>query len=112
MLRGDRLGDRGRAVYSEYHAHGTSRGVFVIRQDRCKYVYYPNNPDQLFDLDAYPDEMENMASDPAYTAVRERFEDMLRAQVDPDKIDRQAHADQRRRKEQSVEEWWGVSGHG
>jgi choline-sulfatase len=110
VLRGERLPDRTRAVFSEYHAHGTSHGMFMLRQGRYKYVYYPKNPDQLFDLTADPQELTDLSDDPAYSGVRSRLEARLRERVDPDPetVDRLAHEDQQWRRERPVEEWWGV----
>nr|WP_233265044.1 sulfatase-like hydrolase/transferase [Halomarina oriensis] len=91
--------DDDRAVFSEYHAHGVSRGMFMLRQGRYKYVYYPDNPDQLFDLESDPDELTNLAGTPEYTDVRERFERRLRVHLDedPDAVDERARRDQRER---------------
>jgi choline-sulfatase len=110
VLTGERPPDRSRDVFSEYHAHGTSYGAFMLRSGRYKYVYYPENPDQLFDLEADPRELENLAEDPAYDPVRTRLATRLRERVDPDPetVDSRAKADQRRRKERPVEEWWGA----
>ena len=112
VLRGERPPDRTRAVFSEYHAHGTSRGAFMVRAGRYKYVYYPDHPEQLFDLEDDPRELRNLADDPAYKPVTRRLHRRLRARVDPDPdtVDEQARADQRRRRERPVEEWWGVGG--
>jgi len=97
-----------RPVLSEYHAHGTSRGAFMLREGRYKYVHYPGEPAQLFDREADPEEMENLADDPDHAAVRERLHEALVARVDPDPetVDRRAREDQRERKERPVEEWW------
>lgn len=88
-----------RAVFAEYHAHGTSRGMFMLRQGRHKYVHYPNNPDQLFDLEADPDELTNLAANPEHAALRDEFEQRLRNHIDesPDAIDERAHREQRKR---------------
>jgi choline-sulfatase len=97
VATGERDADADRAVFSEYHAHGTSRGMFMLRQGRYKYVYYPDNPDQLFDLEADPDELDNLATDPEYDQLRAEFEAELRDIVDPDAVDERARSDQRRR---------------
>jgi choline-sulfatase len=98
--------DPERAVFSEYHAHGTSRGAFMLRQGRYKYVHYPDNPAQLFDLDADPEELDNLADDPDYADVRARLEAELRAVCDPAAVDRRAREDQAERRECPVTEWW------
>jgi len=91
--------DAERAVLSEYHAHGVSRGMFMLRKGQYKYVYYPDNPDQLFDREADPDELTNLAADPAHADLRDGFERRLRDRLDedPDAIDERARRDQRER---------------
>jgi choline-sulfatase len=98
--------DDGRAVFSEYHAHGVSRGMFMIRQGQYKYVHYPENPPQLFDVDADPTEMKNLADDPAFADVRERLHEELLSVCDPAAVDARAREDQADRRERPVEEWW------
>lgn len=93
-----------RPVFSEYHATGTSRGVFMLRQGSFKYVYYPGNPDQLFDLEADPNEVDNLADDPEYEDVRSRLASMLQDIVDPDSVDRMARSDQRRRLREIIDD--------
>lgn len=99
VVTGEREADPDRAVFSEYHAHGTSRGMFMLRRGRYKYVYYPDNPDQLFDVEADPDETVNLADAPApeFAAIRDELAADLRAVVDPDAVDRRARRDQERR---------------
>jgi choline-sulfatase len=110
VLTGARPPDHTRAVLSEYHAHGTSRGTFMLRQGRYKYVHYVDNPDQLFDLRTDPDELEDLADAPAYDAVRRRLEQRLRERVtpDPETVDQRARRDQIARNERPVDEWWGT----
>jgi choline-sulfatase len=95
VIRGEREPDPDRAVFSEYHAHGTSRGMFMLRQGRYKYIYYPDNPAQLFDVVADPDECHNLTAVPEHAERCERFERHLREIVDPETIDERARADQR-----------------
>ena len=97
VLRGEREPDPDRMVFSEYHAHGTSRGMFMLRRGRFKYVYYPTQPDQLFDRRADPDERRNLAGEPDYVDVRAQFERELHELVDPDAVDEQARSEQRER---------------
>ena len=97
VARGERAADPDRTVFSEYHAHGVSRGMFMLRRGQYKYVYYPDNPDQLFDLKADPTEKNDLATDPDYEDLRTEYENELRAIVDPDKVDRRARRDQAQR---------------
>lgn len=97
VVRGEQEVDPERAVFSEYHAHGTSRGAFMLRAGRFKYVCYPDKPDQLFDIEEDSDERENLATDPAFREVRNEFERRLRERVDPERVDQRARTDQRER---------------
>lgn len=99
VATGDRDPDTDRAVFSEYHAHGTSHGFYMIRRGQYKYVHYVDGPDQLFDLDADPEELTNLAADPDYRAVRQSLEAELHDVVDPEAVDERARADQRRRRD-------------
>jgi len=97
LVRGEREPDPDRTVFSEYHAHGVGHGMFMLRRGRFKYVHYPENPPQLFDLEDDPEETTNLATDPDYEDVREAFERDLRDRVDPEAVDRRAKRDQRAR---------------
>lgn len=89
--------DRARTVFAEYHALYSGSGVFMIRDERYKYVYYIGYPPQLFDLQNDPNELRDLASDPSYADVLARGECQLRSLVDPEEVDRQAKEDQRHR---------------
>ena len=97
VARGESEPDPDRVVFSEYHAHGTSRGMFMLREGRYKYIYYPDNPAQLFDLYTDPEEFENLATNLEYQAVRDHLDAQLRGIVDPEAVDQRARADQRER---------------
>jgi choline-sulfatase len=86
-----------RTVMSEYHASGSATGAFMIRKGQFKFVYYVGMPPQLFDLDADPQEMRDLAQGPGYSGVLQDCEAALRRIVDPEAADRQAFADQAER---------------
>ena len=103
-LRGTSLlplarGERGeeRVIFGEYHAMGSITGCFLLRDGRYKLVYYVGYDSQLFDLEADPDELHDLASDPAYAEIKARCEQRLRSIVDPEKEDRRARESQLRR---------------
>ena len=73
---------------------GSTSGAFMIREGQYKYVYYVGYPPQLFDLAADPEELVDLGTDPAYTAIRETCEAKLRAVCDPEDVDRRAKARQ------------------
>lgn len=83
-----------RTVLSEYHAAGAATGAFMIRKGSFKYVHYVGMRPQLFDLDADPQEARDLGADPGYRGLVAECEAELRRCVDPDAVDRLAHADQ------------------
>ena len=92
--------DETRAVFAEYHASCAPTGLMMFRQGKFKYIHYTAHGSELFDLEADPDEIHDLADDPAYSDVLSGFEHALRAIVDPEEADRCAKADQRNRLEE------------
>jgi choline-sulfatase len=89
--------DQPRVAFSEYHAIFSSGGIFMLRDERYKYVHYVDYPPQLFDLVADPSETIDLATDPTNAALVASFERRLRAICDPDEVDGRARASQRAR---------------
>jgi choline-sulfatase len=86
--------DPERVVFSEYHAAGGVTGAFMLRKGRWKLIHYVGFPDELFDLEADPEELQNRAPDPACAAVLQDLHAELRAICDPHATNAQAFADQ------------------
>jgi choline-sulfatase len=84
-----------RTVLSEFHTYGPD-AFYMLRGLRHKYVYYVGAPPQLFDLEADPEELTDLGTDPAYAPQRAAFEARLRAILDPELVDQQAKTDQAR----------------
>lgn len=85
-----------RTILSEYHAMGSTAGAFMIRNGKYKFVYYVKYEPQLFDLEADPEELTDLAADPDYADVVSECDRKLRAICDPEEVDtrckaRQAH---------------------
>ena len=59
VLRGE--GRRGAPVVAEYLAEGVSAPMVMVRDGALKYVRCPGDPDVLYDLDADPRELRNLA---------------------------------------------------
>ncbi|UOF88754.1 sulfatase-like hydrolase/transferase [Fodinisporobacter ferrooxydans] len=97
LLNGNAIESQNEIVFSEYHAHGTSHGIFMIRKGKYKYIYFPHNRSQLFDLESDPKEMVNLAENPAFEEIKAQLYYELRKIVDPERIDAQALADQKQR---------------
>lgn len=79
-----------RTVLSEYHAIGSTGGVWMLRKGRCKYVHCVRYPPQLFDLDADPEELVDLAGDLAHRATLAAMEAELRRLLDPEEVDARA----------------------
>lgn len=61
-------------VFSQYNGTGVSLYcVRCVRSRRYKYVYYPLDTDELYDLETDPWEMVNLNHDPEYAAVRQEM---------------------------------------
>lgn len=69
----------------------------MLRKGQYKYVYYPDNPDQQFNVEADPDETTNLADDSSLEAIRDDLASELRGVADADAVDRRARRDQKRR---------------
>lgn len=84
-----------RVVFSEYHAAGSNSAGFMVRRGRYKFHYYVGHRPELFDLQADPEELDDLAGDPAHADTVRMMEAQLRAICDPEATDAQAKADQR-----------------
>ncbi|MEE9195183.1 MAG: sulfatase, partial [Alphaproteobacteria bacterium] len=86
--------DPERIAFSEYFAAAADRATFMIRRGAYKYIHYVGYEPELFDLESDPDEIDNLAKNPAYRSRVDEYEGCLRAMVDPDAVDEQAYRDQ------------------
>ena len=91
--------DSDRTVLSEYHAVGSRRAAYMLRDSRYKYVYHVGAPPQLFDISTDPAECNDLASSAGCEQVVEEFERRLRGLLDPEEIDARAHQSQREKVE-------------
>ena len=73
---------------------GSTAGAFMIRNGKYKYVHYVAYRPQLFDLDSDPEELRDLAEDPAFNDVLDDCEAKLRQICDPKDVDRRAKARQ------------------
>ena len=85
-------------VVGEYLAEGAVAPLLMLRKGRYKYTCCPADPEQLFDLDADPDELDDLARAPRGRDVLEEFRALARAHWDVERVHREVLADQRRRR--------------
>jgi choline-sulfatase len=71
--------------------------MFMLRKGRWKLVVYPGYQDQLFDMDADPDEMHDLAQSDAHKIVLSQMHSALAGVLDTDKVNERAFADQEKR---------------
>ena len=78
-----------RTVLSQFHTYGPD-AFYMLRDLRHKYIYYVGAPPQLFDIEADPEELTDLGTDPAYARQRTAFEARLRDILDPERVDEEA----------------------
>ncbi|MDE0671970.1 MAG: sulfatase-like hydrolase/transferase [Caldilineaceae bacterium SB0662_bin_9] len=88
----DEAGDR--TVFSEYHTVGTEDAWYLLRNRRYKYVHFTGRSPLLYDMFEDPLELTNLADLPEHAARMRGFADELRALLDPDSVNAEAHSDQ------------------
>lgn len=86
--------DAERIVFGEYHASGSPSAGYMIRRGRYKYNHYVGYTAELFDLEADPEEANNLAGVPDYAVIEQEYLGHLNDIVDPDAADRMAKDDQ------------------
>ena len=79
-----------RSVLSEYHGMGSTTGAFMIRHGKYKYVHYVAYPPQLFDLEADPEELSDLAEKPEFSQVLAACRQRLYEICDPAEVDARA----------------------
>jgi choline-sulfatase len=89
--------ERTAPVTIEYTAEGSNAPLVSLRYGKWKYNRCALDPDQLFDLDADPHEMTNLADDPSHQGTLQTLRAKSEARWDLDKFDADVRASQARR---------------
>jgi choline-sulfatase len=85
-------------VIGEYMAEGTNAPLVMIRRGRFKFIYSPKDPSLLFDLQADPDELHNLAQAPEHRALVASLLEEVGRRWDMPALHAQVLASQRRRR--------------
>ena len=86
---------------SEYLAEGTGAPMLMIRRDKYKFISCITDPDQFFDLEVDPNELNNLANDHAtekQAAIISTFREEASNYWDAEKLQQQVIKDQQRRR--------------
>ncbi len=86
-----------RAVYAEYLAEATTVPLFMIRRDNLKFISSSTDPSLLFDLDADPSELRNLAFEPEYANAVKEFEEEVASKWNEQTLSKQIVLSQQRR---------------
>jgi choline-sulfatase len=84
-------------VLMEYAAEGSYAPLIGIREGKWKYVHCTLDPDQLFDVESDPHELNNLAADPAHAAALGHFQSMALGRWDMARFDAEVRESQARR---------------
>jgi choline-sulfatase len=90
-------GARDTPVAIEYAAEGSEAPLVSLRYGKWKYNRCMLDPDQLFDLEADPRELNNLAGDDAHRETLETLRDQAAARWDLDAYDAEVRQSQARR---------------
>jgi choline-sulfatase len=90
-------GDPARTVISEYSSEGVCAASRMVRQGRHKYIFTRGLPPLLFDLQADPDELDNLAGRPEWAEVEAALHQRLVQDWEPEGVHQRILASQRRR---------------
>ncbi len=86
--------DPARLGFSEYHAVGSEAAAYMVSRHGYKYHHYVGHEPELFHLPSDPEELCDLAQDPAHSLVRQELAQALQDMLDPVAVDRRAKLDQ------------------
>ncbi len=87
-----------RVVLGEYLAEGAVAPIVMVKRDDLKFISSLTDPELLFDLARDPDELQNVAADPAYAAQVQDFRDEVARRWDLPALQHEIVESQHRRR--------------
>ena len=84
-------------AFSEYLAHGVARPVAMLRRGKYKLIYSLGDPPQLYDVEADPNEFQDLAGDTAYQSILEDLQAQLLSDWDPVDLEQRVRRSQKER---------------
>ncbi|MDG1531497.1 MAG: choline-sulfatase [Paracoccaceae bacterium] len=81
----------------DYYGIGPCVPYRMVRRGQFKLIYTDGYPDLLFDLEADPNELHNLAENPTYSDTLTRLKSILMDGWDPDRINQQIRTSQAER---------------
>ncbi|MGR3715352.1 MAG: choline-sulfatase [Thermohalobaculum sp.] len=88
----------GRTIAAEFLAEGVFEPTFMLRAGRWKFCYSEIDPPVLYDMEADPLELDDVAADPEHAGVVEGFRQAARAQWNASDLKARIVEDQDRRR--------------
>lgn len=83
-----------RTAFSEYYSQGIYTAMFLLRDGDYKYIHYVGERPQLFNLKEDPEELCDLATDPAYEGVIGSMRDKLETIADTEALEKESKAAQ------------------
>ena len=95
IMRGEK---RQNPVLMEYAAEASHAPMVCIRKDQWKYIFCSLDPEQLFDLDKDPHELDNLIEKNDYKSTVQFFRESTGVTWNLDRFDRDVRESQAKRK--------------
>jgi choline-sulfatase len=86
-----------RPIFAEYHATGTTGGIFVLRRGKYKLIYHVGYSNELYDLETDPDEIRDLGDEVECQSVMRDLVAHLKTICDPESVNYAAMDAQRRK---------------
>ena len=80
-------------AFSEYHGNFFRKDWYMLADSDYKYTYYVGDRPTLFDMRCDTKEMNDLALDPNYKMVLDKYESCLRKMIDPEEVSMRSKRD-------------------